>query len=60
MGKRILSISYLAVYNRKETPFIRLQGRWLEKLGFEIGKKVIVEESQGKLVLKVEEVQVKH
>ena len=53
MSQRVLSISAVSVYNSKEAPFIRLQGRWLEKLGFEIGKKVTVEESQGRLVLEV-------
>lgn len=53
MIKRVLTISAMSAYSRKEAPFIRLQGRWLEKLGFEIGKRVTVEESPGRLVLKV-------
>jgi hypothetical protein len=39
--------------NKNEVPFIRIQGIWLEKLGFTTGKKMIIEESYGKLVLKL-------
>lgn len=53
MQKRLLTVSSMSVYNRKEMPVIRLQGRWLEKLGFEIGKRVTVEESPNRLVLEV-------
>ena len=31
---------------------IRITGKWLEKLGFSSGKKVMVEERYGQLVLK--------
>lgn len=31
---------------------IRITGKWLEKLGFSSGKKIIVEERYGQLVLK--------
>jgi len=49
---RISTISSMTS-NKKEVPFIRIQGIWLEKLGFTAGKKMIIEESHGKLVLKL-------
>lgn len=51
MNQRILTVSYIAPYNRKEMPLIRIQGRWLEKLGFTIGKKIIVKEKYDKLII---------
>lgn len=53
MKKRVLTISSESVYNRQEIPFIRLRGKWLQVLGFEIGQKFTVEESAGCLILKV-------
>ncbi len=52
MKVRLLTINQ-ATANSKDVPQIRLQGIWLEKLGFIAGKKVIIEESYGKLVLKL-------
>ena len=34
-------------------PEIRLEGKWLEKLGFESGKKVIIEQKKKKLTITV-------
>jgi len=34
---------------------IRLQGKWLETLGFKIGKKIIAEEGQNKLIIMMKE-----
>ena len=53
MNKRVLTISAVSVYDRQEFPFIRLRGKWLQALGFGIGKKITVEESEGQLILKV-------
>ncbi len=52
MKVRISTISCVTA-NGKEVPQIRIQGIWLDKLGFKTGKKVIIEESYGKLVLKL-------
>lgn len=52
MKVRISTISS-AISNEKEVPFIRIKGAWLEKIGFTTGKKMIIEESYGKLVLKL-------
>lgn len=52
MKVRLSTISRITA-NDKQVPQIRIQGIWLEKLGFKPGKKVIIEESYGKLVLRL-------
>jgi formylmethanofuran dehydrogenase subunit D len=37
--------------NKKPYPFIRLQGRWLERLGFSVGDKVMVTTGEGVIVI---------
>lgn len=41
------------LYGRRNAmlPLIRLQGKWLQRLGFEAGAKFIVEEALGRLTL---------
>lgn len=34
-------------------PMIRLRGRWLQKLGFRRGDRIVVEERRGELVVKL-------
>jgi toxic protein SymE len=51
MEKRQLTVSYTYTQSGKEIPFIRLQGKWLKELGFEIGEKITVKEQRGLLVL---------
>lgn len=51
MTKRVLTVS--AIYDRQALPFIRLRGKWLQVLGFGIGQKITVEESEGQLILRV-------
>ena len=48
-SERILTVSLISTtnsynYGRRVTnvPYIRLQGKWLEKLGFNIGDKIAV------------------
>lgn len=48
---RILTVSSMGIDN-KEAPMIRITGKWLEKLGFSSGKKIMIEERYGQLVLK--------
>ena len=50
---RQLTVSSRAAPGCREVPFIRLRGKWLQALGFGIGKKFTVEESEGRLILKV-------
>jgi len=42
-------------FKEKKVPFIRLSGEWLARQGFDLGKKVIVREQPGQLVLQVAE-----
>lgn len=42
---------YYAYVGENCYPLIRLQGRWLEILGFKIGEKVIIEEGKNKLII---------
>lgn len=46
--RRLLSVS-------DPMPYLRLQGRWLDKAGFAIGANVRVEVSAGRLVVEVVE-----
>jgi hypothetical protein len=48
-----LTVSYYSNYKCKETPFIRLQGKWLEDAGFKIGDKIEVREKPDVLVIRV-------
>lgn len=53
---RELTISYVTPNGGTHyVPFIRLQGKWLSDLGFQIGKKVIVQESKNEIVIRVKE-----
>ncbi len=36
------------------TPQIRLQGKWLAQIGFEVGKKILVSYEDGKLVIQLD------
>jgi hypothetical protein len=52
MKERSLTVSYAyAMNSEKPHPFIRLQGRWLERLGFSIGNKVIVAAGEEILII---------
>lgn len=37
----------------KTTPFIRLQGKWLETVGFKVGSSFTAEIIENKIVLKI-------
>lgn len=39
----------------KTTPFIRLQGKWLEEIGFKVGSRFTAEFEENKIVLKIRE-----
>ncbi|MFC5702777.1 SymE family type I addiction module toxin [Cohnella faecalis] len=53
--KRVLTVSS-AFINNQLIPQIRIQGKWLNDLGFSIGYKVVVEEIQGQLIIRVVEI----
>jgi len=46
---RYLTAEHRAVY----APSIRLQGKWLERLGFTAGSQVCIEERQGEMTIRV-------
>lgn len=52
-ASRILSITGQSTYLYQEAPSIRLHGKWLGKLGFRIGEKVLVEEGYRHLTISV-------
>lgn len=39
----------------KTTPFIRLQGKWLEAVGFKVGSEFIAEIEDNQITLKLKE-----
>ena len=52
LKERKLTVNYLFTNgNKKPYPFIRLQGRWLERLGFAVGDKVTVTAGEGLIVI---------
>ena len=52
LKERKLTVNYLFTNgNKKPYPFIRLQGRWLERLGFAVGDKVTVTAGEGRIVI---------
>jgi len=40
-------------WDNTTVPEIRLEGRWLEKLGFEQGNEVLIEQKKNKLIITV-------
>ena len=53
MERRKLKVYESPGCQARNIPCIRLQGRWLEELGFKPGNSVIVEEDSGRLVLEL-------
>ena len=52
MKVRLLTVS-TATANGKDVPALRLSGDWLSKVGFNLGKKVIVQERPGQLTIQL-------
>lgn len=48
---RSLKISSIWNYGSNPAPQLRLQGKWLEELGFQIGAPVLVKCEDGKLII---------
>lgn len=48
---RKLTVSEQSGYRHRRTPAIRIQGRWLEELGFEMGDRVDVKCEDGRLTI---------
>ena len=53
MSKRQLKVYEAPGCIKKSTPCIRLQGRWLEELGFKTGSEFMVHEEERKLVIEL-------
>ena len=59
MNSRRLKVSYQSVPSQQPytrlppKPFLRLQGRWLDRAGFAVGSDVRVQVEPGRLVLEV-------
>lgn len=50
---RILTVYYTYLNDGKDRrPLIRLQGKWLQDLGFQSGDKIAIEEHSGALLIK--------
>lgn len=48
---RELTVSEACCYGRKTAPMLRIQGHWLQELGFNIGDPVLVKCEDGKLII---------
>lgn len=55
MEERRLTVYYGRGEYKKASPQILLQGRWLERAGFNAGDKITVECQQGRLVITKDE-----
>lgn len=51
---RELKVSSFSNYGCKSAPMLRLQGLWLEELGFEIGDPILVKCEDEKLIITVD------
>lgn len=51
---RVLTVyyAYLGAAGNSRQPLIRLQGKWLHDLGFQIGVKIAIEEREGALIIR--------
>ena len=50
MTERKLTIGYVPG-DGKHYPLIRLQGKWLEEMGFRVGDRVVVVTDEGRIVI---------
>lgn len=51
-NSRILTVYYTYLNGKNRLPLIRLQGKWLQDLGFQSGDKIVIEEHNRALVIK--------
>lgn len=56
MQIRLLTV-YSTYTGSTEIPQIRIQGKWLEKLGFHEGKKILIQEKHGELLIKLVQIE---
>lgn len=48
---RELTVSEATNYGRRTAPMLRIQGLWLQELGFNVGDPVLVQCEDGKLII---------
>lgn len=51
-NSRILTVYYTYLNGKDRLSLIRLQGKWLQELGFQSGDKIAIEEHSGALLIK--------
>ncbi len=54
---RELKVSSFSGYGYKSAPMLRIQGLWLEELGFNIGDPILVKCEDGKLIITLDRAQ---
>jgi hypothetical protein len=56
MSSRVLTVSglYTSPSSTKPVPAVRVQGKWLEQIGFRIGDKVEVSEDREAVVIRLQ------
>ena len=52
---RELKVSSFSGYGYKTAPMLRIQGLWLEELGFNVGEPILVKCEDGKLIITVDQ-----
>lgn len=55
MSSRVLTVSglYTNPSSRKPVPAVRVQGKWLEQIGFRIGDRVEIYEANQEIVIRL-------
>lgn len=53
---RELTVSEAVGYSRKPAPMLRIQGLWLQDLGFNVGDPILVKCEDGKLIITLDQV----
>ncbi|KKW29293.1 MAG: hypothetical protein UY72_C0051G0007 [Candidatus Uhrbacteria bacterium GW2011_GWD2_52_7] len=55
MSSRVLTVSvlYTSPTSRKPVPAVRVQGKWLEQIGFRIGDKVEIYEDKEAITIRL-------
>lgn len=48
-GRKTAKVHSLFYRGREERPFLRLSGKWLANLGFDVGRRFVVEATPGEL-----------
>jgi len=49
--KRVLKVYEMSGVPSRDIPCIRLQGKWLKKLGYKPGQTIILREKEAKLII---------